>query len=220
MTAATGLRRYEHIGRVYDLISLERLLYARPRRRLLSMIGPIPGASVVDVGCGTGLNFAGLHELVGPSGRIVGIDSSPSMLAAAQRRIQHERWANVVAVHGDVHELTAAIEATGLRVDDVDVLIATFVISTLHDDIAFWHGVDRLCRQRQRLIAVADLAIPTSTGNLRTLALRALATLGGSRPTCRPWDQLAAHSSDSTVESHLGGHVRLAIGRCDSKSHE
>ena len=156
------------------------------------MIGPIPAATVVDVGCGTGLNFMGLRELVGPTGRVVGIDASPSMLAVAQRRVKRADWSNVTTVCGDIHELLPALERVDIRHDDIDVLVATFVITTIQDDAKFWATVDQLCRDRQRLVAVADLGQPSSIGSARRLALRALAALGGSHPTCEPWKDLAA----------------------------
>ena len=32
-----------------------------------------PGAAVVDIGCGTGLNFPLLQEAIGPAGKIIGV---------------------------------------------------------------------------------------------------------------------------------------------------
>lgn len=209
-----GSRRYRYIGRVYDAVSMERLLYAAPRRRLLSLIGPMPAATIVDVGCGTGLNFAGLRQLVGLEGRIVGIDASPSMLAAAGRRVSRAGWANVTTIEGDADDLIAALQRADLLLGDIDVIIATFVISIVGDDASFWDAVDNVGRHRRSLIALADLGPPTSTGWLRRIVVSALAALGGSRRSCQPWKELAARSHDVIVEAHLGGHVRLAVGHC------
>ena len=52
------MKRYAHVGRLYDLVSVEPLLYRRPRQRLGELLGPIPGATVVDVGCGTFTEYA------------------------------------------------------------------------------------------------------------------------------------------------------------------
>ena len=51
-----GLQRNRHIGHFYDILSLERILYSKPRRHLHELIGPLPATSILDVGCGTGLN--------------------------------------------------------------------------------------------------------------------------------------------------------------------
>lgn len=46
------------------------------------------GASVIDVGCGTGDDARELRRLVGPGGRAVGVDASETMIAEARRRAQ------------------------------------------------------------------------------------------------------------------------------------
>jgi SAM-dependent methyltransferase len=48
--------------------------------------GITAGMSVLDLGCGTGEDVRTLAELVGPTGRVVGVDSSREMIAEAIRR--------------------------------------------------------------------------------------------------------------------------------------
>jgi SAM-dependent methyltransferase len=47
-----------------------------------------PGEHVVDVGCGTGPTTIELGAVVGPTGRVLGIDVSEPMLARARARLQ------------------------------------------------------------------------------------------------------------------------------------
>src|SRR5215471_9919935 len=42
------------------------------------------GMSVLDVGCGTGAITKGIAEAVGPTGRVVGIDRDPGLIARAR----------------------------------------------------------------------------------------------------------------------------------------
>jgi len=57
------------------------------RRRLVrEALAPAIGQRVLDVGCGPGFCTAELLADVGPSGEVVGIDTSPAMLEAAARR--------------------------------------------------------------------------------------------------------------------------------------
>jgi demethylmenaquinone methyltransferase/2-methoxy-6-polyprenyl-1,4-benzoquinol methylase len=55
----------------------------------------LPGQTVLDVACGTGLSFPLLQEGVGESGKIVGVELSPDMLARARERCAREGWLNV-----------------------------------------------------------------------------------------------------------------------------
>ncbi len=51
-----------------------------------------PGQRVLDVACGTGILARELLSRVGPSGRVVGIDPSPGMMAVAERLAPSVTW--------------------------------------------------------------------------------------------------------------------------------
>jgi len=80
------LPRYGLGARFYDVLSGERSVYRAGRLRGIAALDLRPGARVLDVGCGTGLNLAPLLGRVGPTGRVVGVDRSDKMLAQARAR--------------------------------------------------------------------------------------------------------------------------------------
>ncbi len=53
--------------------------------RVDARLAQCPGDTVIDVACGTGLNFAA----------IIDVDLSAEMLAIAQRRVEHAGWTQV-----------------------------------------------------------------------------------------------------------------------------
>ena len=59
------------------------------------------GDTVVDLCCGTGLNFPHLHNAVGPKGKIIGVDLSADMLKVAERQVKNNGWENVTLVNSD-----------------------------------------------------------------------------------------------------------------------
>ena len=70
--------------------------WSLPKRREARLaLNTRPGDRVLDLACGTGLNFDHLHELVGERGRVVGVDLTPAMLEIASRRIQAHGWTNI-----------------------------------------------------------------------------------------------------------------------------
>jgi len=56
------------------------------KRLMLERIAVAPGSAVLDVGCGPGTDVFDMVDLVGPTGRLVGLDASEVMLAEARRR--------------------------------------------------------------------------------------------------------------------------------------
>src|ERR1700758_3467345 len=71
------------------------------RLRAVQALGLRAGDSVIDIACGTGLNFPLIEEAIGPGGRIIGVDLTDAMLARAQDRIETNGWRNVSLVQAD-----------------------------------------------------------------------------------------------------------------------
>jgi demethylmenaquinone methyltransferase / 2-methoxy-6-polyprenyl-1,4-benzoquinol methylase len=79
---------FDRIAGRYDLMNLLISAFQEPRwrRRLVDAAGLRPGGSAVDVATGTGKVAADLSTRAGATGRILGIDLSPGMMAVAQKR--------------------------------------------------------------------------------------------------------------------------------------
>jgi arsenite methyltransferase len=57
------------------------------RSRVIDLLAPAPGERLLDVGVGSGLLALDLARLVGESGRVMGLDLAPAMIAAAAARL-------------------------------------------------------------------------------------------------------------------------------------
>lgn len=79
-------------------------IYQGWRELLVDQLPARRGDAVLDVGCGTGLCLPLLEAKVGASGRIVGIDESPQMLAQARLRVHEHGWGNVALVAAPVQQ--------------------------------------------------------------------------------------------------------------------
>jgi len=85
--APTGLRS-THFARDASALAYRDLQMPRVfvpwARVLLEIVTPNPGDSVLDVACGPGTVAREAAHLVGPAGRVTGVDISPAMLAVAR----------------------------------------------------------------------------------------------------------------------------------------
>ena len=70
-------------------------------------IGIQPDSRVLEIGCGTGLNFKHILKRLHPDkGQLVGVDFSSHMLNKAQKRVDRHQWQNIELAHGDATKLT------------------------------------------------------------------------------------------------------------------
>ena len=67
-------------------------------RRLLEALRLAPGMSVADVGCGNGFYTLQMAAIVGPQGRVYGVDIQPEMLAMLEERAAAAQLDNIVPI--------------------------------------------------------------------------------------------------------------------------
>ncbi|HUA46145.1 MAG TPA: methyltransferase domain-containing protein [Solirubrobacteraceae bacterium] len=105
---ALAARRYREVASGYDVSTAAWQAY---RDRAVEVLAPASGSVVLDMGCGTGLNFVGLEEAIGPRGRLIGIDLSSDMLACAHERVQRHGWENVTLVEAAGQDVAVPVAA-------------------------------------------------------------------------------------------------------------
>jgi ubiquinone/menaquinone biosynthesis C-methylase UbiE len=182
------IETYRKKAKHYDITSR---LYPAPgypqraqRLRAVRALRLRPGDTVVDMACGTGLNFALLEKVVGPGGRIVGVDLTDAMLARAQDRIKKNGWSNVSLVQAD---------AAGFDFPaGVNAILSTYAMTQVPECAeVIAHGAKALFAGGRWV--VLDLKVPGNTpgwlAQLGTATVRPFASID-EWIMRRPWEAI------------------------------
>ncbi len=103
----------------------------------MERLGPIIGARVLDIGCGSGDTTIELGRRVGAEGRVVGVDIAPSMIASARAHAEELGVGNVEFMVADVQE--APLDAASF-----EAAFSQFGVMFFEDPVAAFANVRRL----------------------------------------------------------------------------
>jgi SAM-dependent methyltransferase len=110
-----------------------------------------PGETVLDLGCGAGTDLLVAAQMVGPEGRVIGIDMTPSMLERARRSAEEMRLTGI-----ELHQ--RLIESLPLPDASIDLVTSNGVIDLVPDKDLVLDEIDRVLRPGGRL-QLADVVI-------------------------------------------------------------
>ncbi len=92
------------IGQVLDTMATLPA-FQDARQWLLGSLGVPSGGSILEAGCGNAASHADLHAMVGPRGRIAGIDPTKAFIETARSRSKQQGPAHATYETGDIRAL-------------------------------------------------------------------------------------------------------------------
>ena len=208
--------KYTFSARLYDVISAEWPVYRAGREAALELLNLPVGSHVLDLGCGTGLNFAGLQRMIGPTGSITGVDASPQMLEQARRRADRFGWSNVTLVAADATALTSA-DLGGQA--PFDAALSTYALSLMTPWQAALDAMIAATRVGG-VVAVVDMQRPVGRAAGWTPLAKLACRLGGSDIEAHPWTAMTPLLQNLSARAVRGGHIQIRVGTVNSGSAE
>lgn len=200
-------RRYDLATRLYYLLGYPHRIY---RRKAVQALRLRRGDTVVEIGCGTGLNFGLIEGAIGPEGQIVGVDLTDAMLAEAGRRARASGWGNITLTEADALEFELPAQ--------VNAIVSTYALSLVPE------CAEVIARGREALAsggrwAVLDVKLPQDApGWLEGVGMTAFRPFGVTDEwrAGRPWEAVReamdAELTEFSWEELFFGFAYLAAG--------
>jgi SAM-dependent methyltransferase len=171
----------------------------------LDLAAPRPGERLIDLGCGRGGDLLRAAALVGPAGKVTGIDATPRMVEAAGQRVAG--LANAGVLLGD-------LSAVPLPDGCAEVVVSNCAINHATDKAAVYREVARLLAPGGRVVVsdvVSEAALPES---VRSDPAAWAACYGGAIPEAEYLEAVAAAGLAEVrilkrSEPYLKGGVRI-----------
>jgi ubiquinone/menaquinone biosynthesis C-methylase UbiE len=194
---------YDLTANLYYLIGFREYAY---RKKAVKALNLQPGDVVVEVGCGTGLNFPLLQDAVGPEGKIIGLDLTDRMIGRAEKRVSEHGWSNVELVRCD---------ASGYQFPDhVGGILSTFAITLMPEfDEIIRNGCRALSAGKRWVIA--DFKMPSNyLSHVSPVLIFLTKPFGVSRELAdrHPWESIQKYLRNVSMKEFYSGFVYIAAG--------
>jgi len=176
------------------------------RRLVIEALAPQPGDTIIEIGCGTGMNFPLLEEKIGAEGKIVGVDISQAMLDRADKRIRAAGWQNVELIHSSAIDYDFP--------DGIDGIIAVGVLTYEPDyDAVIERGAAALAPGKRWIIF--DYKMPTGWFRYFVpLFIWVYRSFGISLALFErtSWESMKRHLRNAKIQEYYFGLIFIASG--------
>ncbi len=109
----------------------------------------VEGQTVLDLGSGGGIDVFRASKLVGPRGRVIGVDSTPEMIFKARQVAEKYGYENVEFRLGEIEHLP-------LESSSIDVVMSNCVLNLVPDKALAFEEIHRVLKPNGRIV-ISDM---------------------------------------------------------------
>lgn len=203
-------RLYDRLAPVYDLFAgVFRILGARRlQEHAVDLLDLRSGDTVVDLGCGTGVNLSILATAVGEHGHVIGVDLSAGMIQQARRRAGARALSQVSLEQADIRDFRLPIETSAV------LATASFEMIPQYDDVV--RDLAAQLASTEGRLALGGFRRPPAWPEWAVaLGRGATAVFGVTRAyeDIQPWRSVQHHMDEIAFETAAGGSLYLIVAR-------
>ncbi len=108
-----------------------------------------PGMTVLDAGCGGGVDVFAASKKVGPTGRVIGVDATVKMVARARRTAEENGYSNVEFRLGEMEDLP-------VKSNTCDIVISNCAVNLVSGKERAYREMRRTLKSGGRLV-ISDI---------------------------------------------------------------
>ncbi|MCA9886244.1 MAG: methyltransferase domain-containing protein [Anaerolineae bacterium] len=195
MTRNSFIGWYNIFSRVYD--RMNDYPYGPVRQQAINAIDLQPGDTVLDLFCGTGVNFEHLLPLIGDSGRIIAVDGSEGMLEKARARTAKQGWdpEQIQLYQQNLLELDADFIQEHIPSDKTLKVLITLGVAGTPEWTHFWDTLFATVPEQTPFVTMDVKCAPHSL-SAYTIGFLGSGRIGADIGKLRPWEMLKARCTD------------------------
>jgi len=194
---------YDLSANLYYLIGFRE---ARYRKIAISKLCLSEGDSVVEIGCGTGINFEYVLDYIGSRGKLIGIDLTDAMLEKAKERVKKNNWRNIELIQEDAAKYAFP--------NYISAVYSTFALTLVHEYEEIIKNIEESLQADGKLV-ILDLKKPekwplwlVKFGVLITKPFGVSLDLSNRKP----WEVMKKYFANVKVQEIYGGFAYIAVG--------
>jgi demethylmenaquinone methyltransferase/2-methoxy-6-polyprenyl-1,4-benzoquinol methylase len=178
----------------------------RFRKKAIEKLNINRGSIVLDLACGTGLNFQFIENKIGQQGKIIAIDFSLEMLKKAEEKIRKYGWKNIELLKRNASDFELK--------DEVDAILCTWSMVSISNYEKALKTSTTFLRKNGRFV-VLDFKLKSGIkGRIFNPIYKLIFKITNQDITREPWKKMQSYLRNVKKEEFsglLGSHY-IAVG--------